>query len=281
MPEFPEVFTITNNLNELLSGSKLIEVEILDYHPKVSSIEEFSNLINEDILEVKNISKSIIFEFSNGKRIVSHLAMTGRFRFAKEKQNFGWDKLRFKFTKNNEEFYINFTDTRKFGKLEISQKLPKEIFPNPLKYSDKEIEKITNKILNSSKTIKELLLDQNIFSGLGNIYSNDTLHISKVNPQTKGKDLTKEKIILIIKNAQEILKEGIDLGGSSLYDKMYTDIYGKEGKYQDNFKIYNLKNCKNCGNKITKIKLGGRGTFFCEICLNNNWILNTLCAIFL
>jgi len=270
MPEFPEVLTITNNLNELLSGSKLIEVEILDYHPKVSSIEEFSNLINEDILEVKNISKSIIFEFSNGKRIVSHLAMTGRFRFAKEKQNFGWDKLRFKFTKNNEEFYINFTDTRKFGKLEISQKLPKEIFPNPLKYSDKEIEKITNKILNSSKTIKELLLDQNIFSGLGNIYSNDTLHISKVNPQTKGKDLTKEKIILIIKNAQEILKEGIDLGGSSLYDKMYTDIYGQEGKYQDNFKIYNLKNCKNCGNKITKIKLGGRGTFFCEICLNNN-----------
>lgn len=268
MPEFPEVFTITKNLKDLLTNAQLVEIEILDYHPKISTLEEFQTLINQKVLDVRNISKSIIFEFENGNTIVSHLAMTGRFRYATEKELFGWDKIRFKFLKNNEEFFINFTDTRKFGKLQVSQKIPKEIFPNPLKYSETEIKKIISKILNSNKTIKEILLDQNIFSGLGNIYSNDTLHVSKINPNTKGKELTEEKVIIIIKKAQEILQEGINLGGSSLYDKMYTDIYGQEGKYQESFKIYNLKECKNCGNKITKIKLGGRGTFFCQNCLN-------------
>lgn len=269
MPEFPEVFTITSNLKSLLTDASLIKVEILDYHPKVSSKEEFEELENSKITNVKNISKSIIFEFSNGKKIVSHLAMTGRYRYSKEIKSFGWDKLRFTFEKEGEKFYINFTDTRKFGKLLVSNKLPKEIFPNPLDYTEEDINEIVNKILKSNKTIKELLLDQNIFSGLGNIYSNDTLHISKINPQTKGKDLTPNQIRKIIFNAQTILKEGINLGGSSLYDKMYTDIYGNEGKYQENFKIYNLKKCKNCGNEVIKIKIGGRGTFYCQFCLTN------------
>ena len=267
MPEFPEVFTITKNLNELLKNSELIEIEILDYHPKVSSLEEFRTLENSKINNVINISKSIIFEFSNGKKIVSHLAMTGRFRYSENKELFGWDKVRFKFLKEGKCFYLNFTDTRKFGKLELSEKLPKEIYPNPLDYSDEDIEKIINKITKSSKTIKELLLDQTTFSGLGNIYSNDTLHISKINPSTKGKELKKEQIKQIIFNAKNILKEGIELGGSSLYDKMYTNIFGEEGKYQENFKIYNLKKCKDCGNTVTKIKISGRGTFFCQNCL--------------
>ena len=71
MPEFPEVFTITNNLKNLLSGASLTKVDILEYHPKVSSAQEFSELENSKITNVRNISKSIIFEFSNDKKIIS------------------------------------------------------------------------------------------------------------------------------------------------------------------------------------------------------------------
>lgn len=276
MPEFPEVFTITNNLKDLLTDATLIDVEILEYHPKISPLETLKELENSKIVNVENISKSIIFEFSNGKKVVSHLAMTGRFRFSEEKTNFGWDKLRLKFLKDEKTFFINFTDTRKFGKFEVSNKFPKEIFPNPLNYSDNDILKIISKINKSHKSIKEILLDQNIFSGLGNIYSNDALHISKIHPEKKGNELTHEQIRVIIENAQKVLIEGINLGGSSLYDKMYTDIYGNEGKYQNNFKIYNLKTCKDCGNKISKIKLGGRGTFFCNSCLINKFNQDTI-----
>lgn len=267
MPEFPEVFTITNNLNQLLENSNIVEVEILGYHPKVSKLEDFDKLKNSKIIKVTNISKSIIFEFSNGERIVSHLAMTGRFRYSNKKELFGWDKLRFTFMKENSVFYLNFTDTRKFGKLLVNEKLPSKVFPNPLEYTEENHEKVISKIKNSNKSIKELLLDQNIFSGLGNIYSNDTLHLSKINPFTKGKELKEEQIRIIIENAKQVLKEGINLGGSSLYDKMYTDIYGKEGTYQNKFKIYNQKICKDCGQEIVKVQIGGRGTFYCPNCL--------------
>lgn len=269
MPEFPEVFTITNNLNRLLENALLKEVEIIDYHPKVSTLEEFNNLKNLKIKKVGNISKSIIFEFSNGEKIVSHLAMTGRFRYSNKKELFGWDKLRFTFEKDNSIFFLNFTDTRKFGKLLVNEKLPTKVFPNPLDYTEENLEKIVNKIINSNKTIKELLLDQNTFSGLGNIYSNDTLHLSKISPLTKGKELNKEQIKVIIENAKQVLREGINLGGSSLYDKMYTDIYGNEGTYQNHFKIYNQKVCKDCGQEVVKIQIGGRGTFYCPNCLKN------------
>jgi len=266
MPEFPEVYTITKNLNDLLRDCQLTEIEILDYHPKVSKLEEFKKIENSKIIEVRNISKSIIFEFSNGKRIVSHLAMTGRFRFSDEKTLFGWDKIRFKFKKDDKNFYINFTDTRKFGKLIVDEKLPNQIFPNPLNYSEKDKEKITQKILNSNKTIKEILLNQNIFSGLGNIYTNDALHESRIHPERKGSSLSINEVDKIISNAQKILKEGIDLGGSSLYDKMYTNIYGEEGRYQNSFKVYNQKVCRNCQKEILKIKIAGRGTFYCPSC---------------
>lgn len=270
MPEFPEVYTITKNLNELLSDATLLDVEIINSHPKISTLEEFISLLNLKVLKVKNVSKSIIFEFSDNKKIISHLAMTGRFRFSNQKELFGWDKIRFKFSKENKIFYLNFTDTRKFGKLIISNQIPNQIFPNPLEYSENEIEKIIKKITKSNKTIKELLLDQNTFSGLGNIYSNDTLHISKVHPEEKGSNLNENQIRNIILNAQKILKEGIDLGGSSLYDKMYTNIYGEEGKYQQFFKVYNQKICKDCNNQIKKIKISGRGTFYCPKCLDTN-----------
>lgn len=269
MPEFPEVFTITKNLKDLLPGATLCEIEILDYHPKVSLLSEFEELKNTQIINVKNISKSIIFEFSNDKKIVSHLAMTGRFRYSENKETFGWDKVRFKFQKNHKIFFINFTDTRKFGKLLVTINIPKEISANPLEYSEKEIREIIRKILKSNKSIKELLLDQKIFSGLGNIYSNDTLFISKTHPLTKGKDLTEDEIRKLIRNGQSIIKEGIELGGSSLNDKMYTNIFGEEGKYQNNFKVYNLKKCKTCHQEIKKIMIAGRGTFYCENCLTN------------
>lgn len=268
MPEFPEVFTITKNLNHELSGAKLLDIEILDYHPKVSSEKELKSLIGFYIKEVKNISKNIIFEFSNNKYIVCHLAMTGRFRKSKEQEIFGWDKLRLKFQKNQETFYINFTDTRKFGKFQLKDKVEISETPNPLFLNNIEKEKVANKILKSNKSIKEILLNQNIISGLGNIYCNDTLHKSKINPTTKGNELNKEKIYNILENAKKVLQKGIDSGGSSLNDKMYTDIYGNEGKYQNYFAVYNLKLCKDCGNEIDKIKINGRGTYYCKSCLN-------------
>ena len=268
MPEFPEVFTITKNLQKQLKNAVLIEVEYLDYHPKISAIRELKQLENNQVLDVYNVSKNIIIKFPDENYLVSHLAMTGRYRFSKEKEMFGWDKIRFKFEKNGNIFFINFTDTRKFGKLILTKTLNVKPEINPLNINEEQIKKIVSKIQKSKKTIKELLLDQNIISGLGNIYCNDTLHLSKINPEKTGDKLTEEEIRKIISNAKIILELGIEKGGSSLYDKMYTDIFGNTGNYQDFFQVYNLKICKDCGGEITKKMIGGRGTYYCKNCLH-------------
>lgn len=267
MPEFPEVFTITKNLQSHLNSALLLEVEYLDYHPKISQIDELKKLENNKVLDVYNISKNIIIKFPNENYLVSHLAMTGRYRYSQEKILFGWDKIRFKFEKEGKIFFINFTDTRKFGKLILTKSLNIKPEINPLNINEEQIKYVILKIQKSKKTIKELLLDQNIISGLGNIYCNDTLHLSKTNPETPGDKISADQIRKIISNAKIILDLGIEKGGSSLYDKMYTDIYGNEGNYQDFFQIYNLKICKDCGNEISKKMLGGRGTYYCKNCL--------------
>ena len=267
MPEFPEVFTITKNLQKQLKNAVLLEVEYLDYHPKISAISELKQLENNQVLDVYNVSKNIIFKFPDDNHLVSHLAMTGRYRFSNEKELFGWDKIRFKFEKNGYIFFINFTDTRKFGKLILTKTLNIKPEINPLNINEEQIKNIVSKIQKSKKTIKELLLDQNIISGLGNIYCNDTLHFSKINPGKTGDKLTEEEIRKVISNAKIILELGIEKGGSSLYDKMYTDIYGNTGNYQDFFQVYNQKICKDCGGEITKKMIGGRGTYYCKNCL--------------
>jgi formamidopyrimidine-DNA glycosylase len=267
MPEFPEVFTITKNLQNQLKNAVLLEVEYLDYHPKISQINELKQLENSKVIDVYSISKNIIIKFPNENYLVSHLAMTGRYRYSNKKELFGWDKIRFKFEKEDKIFFINFTDTRKFGKLILTKTLNVKPEINPLNINEEQIKKVISKVQKSKKTIKELMLDQNVISGLGNIYCNDTLHLSKINPETAGDKLSDEQIRKIISNAKIILELGIEKGGSSLYDKMYTDIYGNEGNYQDFFQVYNLKICKDCGKEITKKMLGGRGTYYCKNCL--------------
>jgi formamidopyrimidine-DNA glycosylase len=265
MPEFPEVFTITQNLKELLPNAKLVAIEILDFHPKVPKEKEFNSIINQKVSEVTNISKNIYIKFEK-LSLQIHLGMTGRIRFSNEKTNFGWDKIRFEFEKEGIRFYLNFTDTRKFGKIFLIQEIKIKKGLNPLDFTEGEFEKLLEKISRSRKEIKDLILDQSIISGLGNIYSNDTLHLSKLHPQTAGINLTKPDIKNIIQKAKEILEKGIKYGGSSLEDKMYTNIYGELGEYQNHFLVYNQKICPSCNHEITKIKIKGRGTYFCSKC---------------
>jgi len=266
MPEFPEVYTITQNLKDLIESSVLEKIEYLDYHPNVPKIEEIKALENQKISKVSNVSKNILIEIENNFLRI-HLGMTGRIRYSQEKTNFGWDKIRFEFGKGGEKFFLNFTDTRKFGKISLhpSHPLPNKGL-NPLNYSEDEESVLTSKIMKSNKEIKDLILDQALISGLGNIYSNDTLFHAGINPQKTGSSLSEFQIKNIIKSANFILNEGIKHKGSSLYDKMYTDIYGKEGNYQNHFQVYNQKSCIICKAQIIKIKIKGRGTYYCPEC---------------
>lgn len=270
MPELPEVFTITKNLKEILPNSEFLEAEIFEEYRSIPKISAFSELYNYKVKSVERISKYILINFSN-KTLILHLGMTGRIRFSKEKELFRWDKIRFKFkSSSGEVFYINFTDTRKFGKVKITDNPIINSGIEPFELTKEKISQIIQKIKKKNSEIKNILLDQTIISGLGNIYSNDTLFEAGINPLIKGKDLTEDKIEKIIVTANKILLEGINKKGSSMKDKMYTDIYGNYGEYQDYFKIYERKSCINCNSTIIKVAIKGRASYYCPNCQPND-----------
>ena len=113
-------------------------------------------------------------------------------------------------------------------------------------------------------------MNQNFVSGLGNIYVNEAIFLSKLHPKTILNDLTKKKILTLISNIKKILKKAIKQGGSSIRDFNNTD--GQEGNFQQFFYVYNRYglNCKasKCKGTIKRVRISNRSTFYCNKCQN-------------
>ena len=125
---------------------------------------------------------------------------------------------------------------------------------------------LLTKFNKSNLPIKELLLDQSIIAGLGNIYANEVLFLSKINPFKKGKDITKNECDNIISSSKEILTNAIIDGGTTI--KSYTSSLGVTGHYQDKLYVHKRDNmnCKICNSLILKDRIGGRSTYYCPNC---------------
>ena len=113
----------------------------------------------------------------------------------------------------------------------------------------------------SEVLVKQLLLNQYIVAGIGNIYASEILFDAKISPLTKGKELNKYQIGTIISSIKKILKKAIRSGGSTINDYVSPD--GTLGNFQNNFKVYGKEGKIIRGYKIKKIVLYGRSTFFC------------------
>ena len=113
-------------------------------------------------------------------------------------------------------------------------------------------------------------MDQTFISGLGNIYVNEALFMSKISPLRKCSDINTNEISNLISNIKKILKLSISKGGSSIKD--YRNTSGKSGNFQQYFKIYGRENKKcsrnSCAGKIQKIKISNRSSFYCDKCQN-------------
>ena len=157
---------------------------------------------------------------------------------------------------------------------EIQAKQPEEPKQNEVKANEPEEiktkeEKLTkeyiyNLIHKKNKPIKTLLLDQSIINGLGNIYVDEVLFASSINPEKLGKDISLEECERIRVNSKDIIKLATELGGSTI--RSYTSSLGVTGHYQDHLKVHTKDICPNCKNKIVKIRVGGRGTYYCPKC---------------
>ena len=176
-------------------------------------------------------------------------------------------------TKNNT---LTFNDVRKFGFIAVdlqtnlqNNKFLKHLGAEPLSknFSPLFLEKILKK---SSAPIKNVLLNQKLISGIGNIYACESLFDSGILPQTPSNKIKKKKITILCKSIKKILKRAIKSKGSSI--DSFKLPSGELGTFQNNFSVYGREGntClkSNCYNKIKRIKIAGRSTFYCSSCQN-------------
>lgn len=270
MPEIAEVETVRNTLKKQILYKKIREVKILYEQMIESDIEEFKNsLKNNQFVDIKRRGKWLLFELEN-HYLLSHLRMEGKFflKFHHE-PIVKHEHIIITFSDNTD---LRYHDTRKFGRMNLIKKEElktcKSIAKQGLEPGEKEL--TADYLLESFKSktmpIKTILLDQTIISGLGNIYVNEVLFASKINPFKKGNRITKKEAQMIVISADKIITRAIELGGTTI--KSYTSSLGVTGRFQQELMVHKRENeeCRNCHNKIKKEKIGGRSTYYCPTC---------------
>ena len=264
MTELPEVETTVKSLN-ILKNKKVINVDI--HIKKLRYLVPFldlKNIINYKITNLRRIAKYIIIDFHNFKSVIIHLGMSGRLKIVKPNVTLNkHDHLVFKF--NNLKLIFN--DPRRFGFVDIvnSEKIYNISYIKGLGIDalDNKLSEdyLFNKFKNSQVLIKQLLLNQYIVAGIGNIYACEILYDAKISPLRKGSSLKRSQIGTILKSSKKILRKAIKYGGSSINDYVSPD--GILGNFQKNFKVYGRAGYKIKGCDIKKVVLHGRSTFFC------------------
>ena len=273
MPELPEVETVKETLKHKLIGKKIIKVNI--YHNNIIEYPDINNFNNnikgQTINNIKRYGKWLIFELDK-YYLLSHLRMEGKYFFKrKEDERNKHEHVIFTL---NDETELRYMDVRKFGKMhlilkeEIKTKGP--LLDMGLEPWDKNLTSkyLENKLKNKKIPIKTTLLDQSIIVGIGNIYADEILFLSNINPLKASNLLTEDELNKIIKNTKEVLESAIAKGGTTI--RSYTSVDGVHGLFQQELKVHNKANnpCQVCKNIIVKTKVGGRGTYYCPTCQN-------------
>lgn len=285
MPELPEIETVKLQLGRVLVGRTVSRVEVLN---KKSVHGNWEEIAGKKVVEVLRKGKMLQINLSGDMSMAIHFKMTGQLIFETEK---GFDdrvvgghptedfvgKLPSSHTRAI--FYFDggsvmyFNDQRMFGWVKIDTRTNIEALPfvkglGPEPFDIKEDE-FVKRISKSRRPIKLVLMDQEIISGVGNIYANDALWEAKTDPKKAANALTDEQYKELFKGILLVLNDGIKYGGATAADAKYIDLHGLGGRYQEHFRTYDQtgKTCKRGdGGVIEKFMMSGRGTYMCPKC---------------
>ncbi len=280
MPELPEVETIRLGLEKYLIGHKIFDVKIVTPNIFTGTSDEIKN---SKISSVRRFAKVLSIDLDNSKSLLVHVKLTGQLIYRginlknppelSKKVNGGIPgrHTHVIFTLDEDNF-LYYNDFRKFGWIKLVETKDVEtsnfigkLGPEPFK--DLTLEKFRG-ILSKTKTaIKVVLMDQSKIGGIGNIYANDALLLAKIHPKRPANSLTQKEQTILFENIIKVLKKGLESGGASELSFVHAD--GSDGGYQKFFVSYGKQGqiCPVCGKeKIVKIVVGGRGTYFCPHC---------------
>lgn len=287
MPELPEVETIERDLSRLIVGKKILDITTdspKQVQPSLGTVKKA--VVGRRIVGMKRRAKVLIIELGSKadrkqssaktqKRkesakffLTVHLKLTGRLLFRdKSDSEDKWTRVVISLSGGKE---LRFADLRKFGWIKLVNSNQLSVMSDELGVEpfDKEftIKYLHQVFSKTSRPIKVVLLDQKRIAGVGNIYTNDALFLAKIRPDKPAKKLSYQAIKQLRKAIIKVLKAGIKYRGAS--NQYYLDALGHKGAYQDHFLVYGRddKKCFGCKSEVKRIKLGGRGTFYCPKC---------------
>ncbi len=271
MPELPEVETVRRTLEPRIKNKKIDSVSVY-YAPliKTHTAQEFNQiLVGRTVQSIDRIGKYLLFNFEE-YTLISHLRMEGKYYIKPLDSTISkHEHLRFNL---NDGTCLAYNDVRKFGTFDL--KLNTELYQT-LPLSKLGLEPfnpafdeyyLKQKFMHKKQAIKPALLDQTIVLGLGNIYVDEVLFCAKLHPEKKAHTIGLKRLKNIVQCSQVVLHKAIDLGGSSI--RTYTDSLGVTGRFQNQLNVHMQlgKPCPLCDTPIMKIKVSGRGTYYCKKC---------------
>ncbi|TFD92484.1 bifunctional DNA-formamidopyrimidine glycosylase/DNA-(apurinic or apyrimidinic site) lyase [Jeotgalibacillus sp. R-1-5s-1] len=288
MPELPEVEHVKRGLAPKITGLKIVETvfsdTVINAHEsgrkavvKGEGLDYFrSSVMNAEIETVDRRSKYLLFRLKKEERtewILSHLGMTGAWFVVNTVEEIG--EIRFRnhvhviFTLSNEQLLV-YSDIRRFGEMRHLKNQSDHppllaIGPEPF---DADTESRFLTALEwprfSQKPIKESIMHHSVIAGCGNIYATEALFRARVNPKRKTERLSLQKKKELFHHIVDVLKEGIEAGGSSISD--YRNVNGEAGGMQERLQMYAKQACPLCGYGVKKAVIGGRTSHYCPKC---------------
>lgn len=260
MPELPEVETIRRGLEQKLVGRVITRVNVLESFIVTGSASGLAQkLAGQKVSSVERHGKYLFLRFP-AVTVSIHLRMTGQLLFVPS--GAPADKhvhIRVEFENGGEE--LRYRDIRKFGRWKVVEGSGPNI-PDAWLAGKEQILAALKK---RRGMIKHALLSQNVISGLGNIYVDESLHRAKIHPKRKLERINAVKMSAFYDGMKAILDKSIEIGGTSFRD--YVDTKGARGGYRSWLVVYGRAGAPcACGGTIRRIVVAGRGTHYCPRC---------------
>jgi formamidopyrimidine-DNA glycosylase len=272
MPELPEVEIVARRLHQLIKGRAFVKAKLLraGLSPE-NSPRQFSTWLREArVEEVGRRGKYILINLSNGRTLLTHLRMTGRFIYL--------DGDAANTTHTHAIFWLDdgkkllFDDQRHFGVMAVVRTAELDCYGNigklaPEPFSDEFSTEYLYRILKrSAQPIKLALLDQEKVVGLGNIYASEALHRSGINPRLPANKVSKSRAELLFREIRAVLAEAIANDGT--FDMKSGDLDASYGRYESISRVYEREGlpCLTCNSPIRRLTQGSRSTYYCPRC---------------
>ena len=291
MPELPEVETVRRGLAPFLEGARIEAVTLNRKDLRFPFPRELAKSLTGQVIEsVGRRAKYLLFRLSGGKTLLSHLGMTGSYRF--EAFAFKGPSRYYEPTPQQKHDHLVlelthprhgalrlvYNDARRFGFIDLFGDDAQSPYlaglgPEPLG-NDFNAQEMAGRFRAKKAPIKAALLDQRVVAGLGNIYVSEALHRAHIRPDVEARKLVlksgapSRRLDDLAQGVRTVLIEAIEAGGSTLRDFRAAD--GGPGSFQHRFAVYDREGepCPTplCRGVIRRIVQSGRSTFFCPVC---------------